>query len=631
MDNAEKLLDPLASYYSDFFQEYQEKSNELFEQLVKESGVDAEANRRAMEELRNCSRHMISLRAKLHGKKTRLFFARVLNLIGLIISFFSIRMFYRELKWAVTRSTGFILGNIFGTLKDHLVALIFTALIIFLIVHCKKDLFETRPQEIDELRKEMDNIDGYRQEQLDKWKNELRKLTNLFDAEIPNRLIREVIPTIALDDHFEVKRYLDLTLNYGMENRMCNDNTSLNLISGSILGNSFLVYKTLRNEVYDETYRGERTITYYETYYDSDGHERERSISQTLRASIVRPKQKFYDYCCLVYGNDAADRLEFRRDSSGVHQMSDWQLSRFMKKQNKEIRRKSEEAIRSGGSFTELPNEEFETLFNALNRNDEVGYRVMFTPIAQKNMVALLKDPQFGDTFTYIKYHKLNKIINWQNWVIDPPKSQFDDSSFDVIKKEYLTYLKTYFKEFYKLFLPILSIPVLCQHKAQSFIYEDEVDFNFNPFMSEMMANEVGADYFRHELTNTQCILKTTTVEKRDDIDRVQVDCFSYQAIPQVEYVPVRAGDGCYYDVPVHWVEYRRFANSKIMELENVGVNDTEFETMCIKAREEDPDLGQQVFAYKNGVLAKLIDDDVVGCKELKERILGGNYGKSIK
>lgn len=47
-------------------------------------------------------------------------------------------------------------------------------------------------------------------------------------------------------------------------------------------------------------------------------------------------------------------------------------------------------------SITLLANDEFEVLFRALNRNNEVQFRLLFTPLAQQNMIDLLLDKTEG-------------------------------------------------------------------------------------------------------------------------------------------------------------------------------------------------------------------------------------------
>ena len=51
MDSAEKLLEPIESYRNCFKGEYEEKAKALFEDLVEQSNIDVEQNKKDVEEL----------------------------------------------------------------------------------------------------------------------------------------------------------------------------------------------------------------------------------------------------------------------------------------------------------------------------------------------------------------------------------------------------------------------------------------------------------------------------------------------------------------------------------------------------------------------------------------------------
>ena len=114
-----------------------------------------------------------------------------------------------------------------------------------------------------------------------------------------------------------------------------------------------------------------------------------------------------------------------------------------------------------------MGNLEFDALFNALDRDNEVEFRVLFTPIAQKNMIELLKNEEFGDDFSFIKHLKLNIIDNKKDWVLNIFRSHYRDFSYDIIKEKFFKLNTEYFDNFYRLFLPIFTIPVYHQHKTK--------------------------------------------------------------------------------------------------------------------------------------------------------------------
>ena len=65
------------------------------------------------------------------------------------------------------------------------------------------------------------------------------------------------------------------------------------------------------------------------------------------------------------------------------------------------LERKSEDALEDGGNFQALANEEFDAQFNALDRNNEVEFRVLFTPLAQSNYKDIFENSPYGDDFLF--------------------------------------------------------------------------------------------------------------------------------------------------------------------------------------------------------------------------------------
>ena len=69
-------------------------------------------------------------------------------------------------------------------------------------------------------------------------------------------------------------------------------------------------------------------------------------------------------------------------------------------------------AIKKSKSFNPLGNIEFEALWNALDRDNETQYRLLFTPLAQTQLKDVLLDNKvgFGDDFYMVKDGMLNKV-----------------------------------------------------------------------------------------------------------------------------------------------------------------------------------------------------------------------------
>ena len=406
---------------------------------------------------------------------------------------------------------------------------------------------------------------------------------------------------------------------YGLAEKLKPRFSTKDIISGEILGNPFVIVKSLYNETVDKVYTGSRTVSWTE-YYRENGETKSHTVSQTLTASIVRPKEFFHENINLIYGNEAAEHLKFTREPKFVHELTPKKLQKHIKNTEKEIRKISERAVKEGKTFLEMGNTEFDALFYALNRNNEVEFRVLFTPTAQKNMIELLKDKDFGDDFYFDKDEKLNIISNNKEWTLNINKSYYNDFSFDVIKERYFEINKEFFKNFYKLFLPILSIPVYHQHKSQDYIYGNEFGYNYNPYSSEVMANFLGEDIFSHPDTTTSTILKTNTIKTKGDIDLVEVIGNSYKEVSRVEYIPVRADNGRVYDVPVNWVEYVPLTACNKMEIKKLNIKEDEFEDYT-NEEEFSKAVNNKRYAYKNNLFAVFNDEEKLSCEEILSKI----------
>ena len=350
------------------------------------------------------------------------------------------------------------------------------------------------------------------------------------------------------------------------------------------------------------------------------GKKKTRTVSQTLHASIIKPKQIFEDKIDLIYGNDAAEHLHFSREPKFIHEFSEKKLAKYVKKSEKELKKKTENAIKTGQTFLEMGNSEFDVLFGALNRDNEVEFRVLFTPIAQRNILEVLKDKDFGDDFAFRKINKLNNVSNQNDWILNIDKSYYEDFSYEIIKEKYYDINKRYLNNFYRLFLPILAIPVYHQHKAQKYIYQEKYNYNYNPYTSEAAANLLGAELFSHEESNTPSILKTKTLRVEGDADLIEVISQSYKAVERTEYVPMRAGDGRVYNVPVNWIDYVPLAAKGRMELKKLDIEENEFEKSLDQEFYKSTE--NKRYIYKNNIFAMFTSKEELDCNKILKNII---------
>ena len=603
LEEQEKLLEPLKYYKSEFAEKFLDKLTKNFEDLLKKSNIDIEANRKSVKEYNDIIKNK-------NKNNRKLKFLNVCSCILFLIVFYLI---FCDLNFIfLLKKLSASKGGIQETaLKTVLLSIVIILTLIF--------NFKYLGKKIKGFKEKNNDLEAELQSKREECYLQLYPFIKLLESNIANKITTNIIPNLNIDKNFKIERYAELVKKYGLAEKLKPRFSTKDIISGEILGNPFVIVKSLYNETVDKVYTGSRTVSWTE-YYRENGETKSHTVSQTLTASIVRPKEFFHENINLIYGNEAAEHLKFTREPKFVHELTPKKLQKHIKNTEKEIRKISEKAVKEGKTFLEMGNTEFDALFYALNRNNEVEFRVLFTPTAQKNMIELLKDKDFGDDFYFDKDEKLNVISNNKEWTLNINKSYYNDFSFDVIKERYFEINKEFFKNFYKLFLPILSIPVYHQHKSQDYIYGNEFGYNYNPYSSEVMANFLGEDIFSHPDTTTSTILKTNTIKTKGDIDLVEVIGNSYKEVSRVEYIPVRADNGRVYDVPVNWVEYVPLTACNKMEIKKLNIKEDEFEDYT-NEEEFSKAVNNKRYAYKNNLFAVFNDEEKLSCEEILSKI----------
>ena len=277
-----------------------------------------------------------------------------------------------------------------------------------------------------------------------------------------------------------------------------------------------------------------------------------------------------------MYGNHAAPNLTFHRKTPEKGFFNFGGAKSRIAKGIASLRQKGQDSLENGGSFQALANEEFDAQFNALDRNNEVEFRVLFTPLAQNNYKDIFENSPYGDDFIFNKECKINEIKadNSQNWDFDTSPSQYYDFSFQKIKEKFINYNCSYFDHMYFSFLPILAIPVYQQMASNDYIYGKSYNFKYNDYITEMLANKMGLNLFvppdAAQRNNVKTILKTSHHKNEGDSEVIKVDAYSYRAIEHVDQVPVRAGNGRTYYVPVRWDEYVPVTKYELIEVSEI-------------------------------------------------------------
>lgn len=456
--------------------------------------------------------------------------------------------------------------NQYNIYKDNLVKLkrkmaLLQVLRVFMcisIILIPVVILKTNPK-IKELREDIEHADNKSEELLAQAYNQMLPLNGLFTDRDALNLIQQTTPLISFDPCFSIEKELDMQINYDLDSDISAEESTLDILSGSYNGNPFFFENRVIHTMGTATYHGYKTIHWTETYKDSSGQTRTVSRSETLQATVVKPKPYFNTQVVLNYGAQAGPELEFSRDASHYEQKNSKQIDKIVKRGERTLKKKSDDAIKHNKSFTSMSNTRFEVLFGALDRTNEVQFRELFTPLAQTNMVDLiLSKTGYGDDFNFRKRRRMNEIVSEhsQGRVMNLVPKDYTSYSFDIIRDNFVNKNVEFFKAVYFDFAPLLAIPAYQDRPVHSLEPIPDYSQKYSIKESETLANAVDTQYVVHPDTKTRAIIKSSFVKSVGDVDETCITAYSYDIEQRVDIVSVKGGDGHYHDVSVPWDEY---------------------------------------------------------------------------
>ena len=584
---SDELLRPTEAYHTSLYAIHRQATQEYITSLTAQSGIDVEQNRKtvaAYNQECETANHIDSA--------TRSW--RILRIV--MITFFvssllaaGICIYFKQYVWLL------LCAGVF-------------ALSIFIWIRLVNPIVKHREELASEHRQKASAL----KEQA--W-HQMEPLHALLDGDITRQLIEKTVPSIKIDRYFDVRRLKHFEDGYGYCDSDKYENMStIKVISGELNGNPYVIERYISCTMGTCTYTGTREVVWYDTYisYDSEGNATEIECEhyETLKASVEKPKPCFDFYTQLTYGNEAAPNLSFSRECSHADKMSEKKRKQFVKSGIKMLLRTEQRASKKGEEFTRMGNDEFEALFRAYDRNNELQFRLLFTPLAQENMLALMLTPEpYGDDFYFTKKEMLNFICSdhGKDWDMNTDARRYYSYSFDQLYQSFIDYNVDYFRRFFFDFAPILSIPLYQQHKSREQIYGERKNYrrNYASNQAEAMANSIGQAVFEPPEGDTDSILKTKLVSKAGDTDTVEVTAKSFKIINRVDIVPVKASNGTYYDVEVPWKEYIPVSRTMKMEMCALELSEPEYQKRIREERfKAYMESNGNHFAYTNGIFA---------------------------
>ena len=547
--------EPLEYYTGTLRAAFEKNAAEYFDALVKTSGVNERENAATV------TRYNAACTKAQHAEK-KLSSCKVLR--GFMI-FFTVAAFVAAAVLAVLYFTAEQPDWIFLLIAG--ICLLAGIVLVALLCTKIKQVLAARQKKYDKAVAVAEGIKGEALEQM-------APLNALFTWNMTRELIQKSAPFLQLDERFDVKKLDLMTRKYGFVAGADPNASTVFLLSGSVDGNPFLFERVFRRTMGTKTYTGSIVIHWTTRVRDSNGNTRIVHHSQTLTASVTKPAPYYGYETRLYYGNEAAPDLRFSRQPTHANELDEGEIEKQVKRGKKKLEKKARKAVGAGTGFTEMGNAEFDVLFGATDRTNEVQFRLMFTPLAQQNMLDLIKsDEGYGDDFAFYKTGCINCIRSEhaQRWQTETDPSRYRSHDLAASRAAFVACNAEYFKSLFFDLAPVLAVPLYRQTKPHEFLYKDVYPHNYTGGEAEVLANRLGDLPFRPAEAKTHSILKASAVRKTGGADRVSVTAASFDTREHVDIVSVFGGDGRSHNVPVRWTEYIPVSATSEMALKAVG------------------------------------------------------------
>ena len=509
-----------------------------FDRLVAEAGVDVSANIATVAEVNGLNAQIKDVGAD----KSRLRTFRVLAIIAAVVA-------------VIAALVLFPVGNPAAVIGGVLLLGVAVAAVLVIT--------QRLTPQIRDQRERVAELTGQRDSAIQVGWNQLAPLNASYGWFTVPDIVASGDPVLRTEPFLTETRLNDLRLGHGWNDPVGDFSSVLQVITGDINGNPWLMVETLNHEMGWKTYTGFLVITWMEAerYRDSNGNWRTRMVqrSQTLTASVTKPFPEYDRNAFLVYGNVIAPEVNFTRQPSKLSGSNEGKMAQA--RLNRTVNKLEKKSRKMGTDFTVMSNRDFEALFHATDRDNETQFRVMFTPVAQEQMVSLLRDNQhgFGDNFHFLKSGNNIEIHSGQLQGMDllANPAQFADWNLETARARFRDFTLHYSRALYFTLAPLLAIPAL-QEPRDGMPLADN-DSTPAAWELEVAANHLGESRFANERSVTTNILKVEPLGPpgKDGAVPASVTASGYSGTDRIDSVPMRGGDGRIHRVPVPWVEYR--------------------------------------------------------------------------
>ena len=551
----EEIYNPLDQYREVYKEKFLGVAASTFEELATASGVDVAENKATCDEIRR----LTTILEKTKARQTLWCIICVLMYCLIVAG--------AVLVYNIVNSD----YTCFNLDYDTNV-IILTSTIIAAVSFLCSLIFWVHPK-LRVIGNERKTLEAKIRELIDKAWQQMEPLNKLYDWDIFARMMSETVPKLEFDPFFTTQRLADLKRVYGWDDSFNQGRSVLYSHSGLINGNPFVLCRTKKMEMGSKTYYGHKTIHWTSRYRDTNGKWRTAHHTQVLTGSYTAPYPGYYEKTRLIYGNIAAPDLCFDR-TKNTFSSEQGSLSFKWK-----LRKLKKQAEKKNSNFVLMQNEDFEVLFNTANRNHEQQFRLLFTPLAQESMLALLRDNKegYGDDFDFSKKKMINIIVSdhIQSIEFDMDPARYRHYDFEFAKDNFVKLNAKYFRAMYFCLAPLLCVPMYQQIRTRENIYGYGSEAKSAFWEHESLANFWGEDHFKHPLCVTDSILKTSQRDYGNGSSVITVHAHGYKAVQRMYYDKVWGGDGRQHTVPVEWYEYLPVVGTGNIYMNEDTKNDT--------------------------------------------------------
>ena len=553
MDVADELLEPLKMYEYELKYKHEDVVKEFFDGITKESMVDIDANRTTCKEYYQHIASIAAIKRKLNGKRGLKGFLIFCTIFGFSVGTILILL-------------SFI--NLFGAYTA--VAISIAILLIIGGVVCIVINSTTIARSLTSMDKILKSLEQKAAETKKTAEEQMACLNRIYDWNIPGSLMEKTTPLIKMDKTFTTDRLLHMVKNYGFKPNDDDCCSTIFVQSGTIIGNPFMVQRDYIETMLPHTYTGSIVITWVTYSRDSKGRSYPVTHTQTLIATVVEPAPNYFLDTCLIYVNEAAPKLSFSRTKSNANNMSEKQIEKLEQEYDRKFAKGNKE------KFTPLGNSKFEGLFHAFDRDNDVEFRLLFTPLAQKNMISLITSKKpYGDDFRFVKRKCVNLIHSdhAQTMKFDGNPASFYNFDYDKARENFINYNMNYFTGIYYDLAPLLSIPLYQQCRDYD-IHDLKSPSYHTTYEAETLANFFSPERFEPEDNDTNLILKAKFESKlAKGIDLFTITAHGFRQIPQTKLVPKVGGDGHTHMVPVHYYIYEEVSKETPLVVMDLNIS----------------------------------------------------------